>query len=443
MSVRWNLLKPHEWVGSFRHDAASSVLTGRLKYRPEDGVQLECFAPFDKYKETGDVLHGILEDGEPCTIYAKVDMANAGFSFKRGSAIHRGTWGVRYCVLGNHFDPEDLFEGFEAEFNNFQEFFFPKGHADSIPWAGSPIVNVEHDDLTIQIIQSGNFGFFGDRQVKALLHSQDAALKEELSNAIDSVLQNHKDKMAFFRKDLRCVLRVKSTEGMALNRVTEVINSLRLLFSLVMYRSVTPTELFVIAKDEEGNNHSLPFFCGFGGLNSVTINRFMEDVEHWSLPFNNSSIDISQAISRWMDFSSGYELFASKVANDDGWRSAYQTQTEFVLQLAQIEAIANELNLPHSTRYSAAIESCSGTQVLNRIHSLLKINSDEEVGSRLSDIRAEIAHFTKKKKYLASTNLFTICRLLDAVIAAHIFRRLGAEELQIAEFIKKVLKLTY
>jgi hypothetical protein len=444
MSKQLGFLESHEWVGSFRHPNSSSQITGKLTYRPEAGVRLQGFVPFGKHDGKGDVLHGVLDDGQPCTLYANIDVNKSGFSFNRGVTLHKGTWGVRSCVFGHHFDQTDLFDGLDLQLTNFQDFFVPTGQEDRVPWLGEPTIQVAHDDITVEISQAGNFSFFGLQEAQSLIHSQDPELSDALKKAVAGVYAEHTEKLAFIRKDFHFFLRVRAKNGINLERGKEVIYSLRLLFSLLMFRALMPQHISVLATDSKsGKYHSFPFLCGFGGMNSDTLPRFAERVDFFNLPFNSNSIDLGVAIQNWLQLSSAYELFASKIANDDGWRDRYKTQTEFVLQLAQIEAIGDELNIPYRGRYVATIDRCAGRDVSEDVARLLEIevneNMGDNLGKRLSDLRGEIAHFSKRKtllpKYMSA--LFGVCRLLDVVIASHIVRRLGASESAVSEFINK------
>src|SRR5688572_18943632 len=117
-----SLLETHDWFGSFQHPHATSQLTGKLTYVPERGLRLEWFVPFDSYDARGEILHGTLEQGLPCTLYGNFEKPNLGFAFNMGTMVNKGQWSPRACVLGLQLDKEDTFDGVDFEINNLQEF---------------------------------------------------------------------------------------------------------------------------------------------------------------------------------------------------------------------------------------------------------------------------------------------------------------------------------
>src|SRR4249919_830394 len=98
MVAEKSLLESHEWFGSFQHPHSTSQLTGKLSYTPESGLHLDWFVPFGTYDARGEILHGTLQQGVPCTLYGNFETSNSGFAFNMGTMVNKGQWSAKACV---------------------------------------------------------------------------------------------------------------------------------------------------------------------------------------------------------------------------------------------------------------------------------------------------------------------------------------------------------
>jgi len=74
-----------EWVGEFfLPDQFESRFFGKVSFSPEKGVILSYRIANHQLPAESDILHGVLDTGEQCTLIGKFTPVHAGFSFKNG-----------------------------------------------------------------------------------------------------------------------------------------------------------------------------------------------------------------------------------------------------------------------------------------------------------------------------------------------------------------------
>lgn len=436
MSKSYSFLESHEWVSRIQHPGANSFLTGKLSYHPESGVIFEGFTDFNEYKGSGSVLHGILDDGKPCTLYAKIDISNSGFSYDNGVTLHKNRWRINDCIIGHHFDADDLFSGFELEFSNFQEIFFPSGSEENVRWEGKSISLLDDNNLKIEVILSGKFSFFS----KEVIHSTNAELKKAIQDAIDSAISRNQSGLVFIRKNIKFLLRVTSKSKMTLEDAHKHIFKLKNYFGLLLYKPISLNQISLLVSDQNDKLHQMPLLYGEPGLNSLTIPVLKKHTDYHNLHINYGNTDFSIPLKAWYLLSGRYEYFAAKVASFSGPKSLYQLHTEYVLQITFLESICNELGIKNH-EYGRAILMVSGQLFTDKICSILGAASFEGINVIFSGIRNDIAHFKAKQKYLSKyvDQLSILRELLDATITAHIYKQIGISEECISQFISNEL----
>lgn len=436
MNKSYSFLESHEWVARIQHPRANSFLTGKLLYRPESGVLFEGFTDLNGYNGSGPILHGVLEDGQPCTLYANIDVTNSGISINGGVALHKNRWRVNNCIIGYHFNADDLFTGFDVELSNFQEIFFPRGHDEHVPWSGESIHLIDNGNLKVEIVLSGNFSFFS----KEVIHSTNAELKKSLQEAIEKVISENQNGLPLLRKNIKFLLRVTSVNEMTIEEVHRQISKLKNYFGLIIYKPISLNQISLLVNDQNDKIHQMPLLYGEAGLNSVTISALKKHTDYHNLHINFGNTDFSVSLGAWYRMSGRYEYFAAKVASFSGPKSLYQLHTEYVLQVTFLESICNELGIEHG-KYGLAIKMVSGQPLVDAIDSILGTTSLEDIDLVLSGIRNDIAHFKRDQKYLKKheKNLGQLRVLLDTSITAHIYKQIKIADECIDQFISNEL----
>lgn len=428
-------MQSYTWFGHFKYAEGSDWFPGRLRYSPESGVQLDYFMALNFDVPSTTVLFGILDDGKLCTLYGNFNPSDGGMQFGKAS-LWKGTRGFKFCLIGEHFPEEHSFIGLDLDFNNLQEFCFPKSMHEQIPYSDKPLLDMDCGEFRVQLINHGQFSFTSAGFVREL-YSDNKALLTDLESAIDVVVAKHPGSVLFKRRSIGWYLRLVHEEGIAAHRWMEHLYSIELLFSLLLFKPVLPIEMQLRDKGEEGKARSYSVLGGIGGLNNQTIPHLTRDDIHETLAIRLQTVDLGTVVKRWIEVKEGFELFASKIRDDFGNRSSHQSQTEYVLLLAQLESVAQKAGLDHNKRYEEAIAAFGTTALVTLILKILDVAAIAEVGQVLSKLRSEIAHFRKSRKWLDKIGLHYLValnRCLDLVIAASLYKELGIADAVIAEF---------
>lgn len=428
-------MQSYSWFGRFNYAEGSDWFPGRLRYSPESGVQLDYFMELKLDVLSTTVLFGVLDDGKLCTLYGNFDPSAGGMQIGRAS-LWKGTRGFNFCLIGEHFPEVHSFVGLDLDFNNLQEFCFPKSMHEQIPYSDKPLLDTDCGEIRVQVVNHAQFGFTSAGLISEL-YSDNKALLADLESAIGEVIGKHPGSLLFKRKTIGWYLRLLREEGATARRWMEHLYSIELLLSLLLFKPVLPIEMQLRAKDEEGKIRSYGVLGGIVGLNNQTIPQLSHDDFHETLAIRLQTIDFGAVVKRWLEVKEGFELFASKIKDDFGTRSEHQCQTEYVLLLAQLESVAQKAGLDHNKRYEEAIAKFGATALVALILKILDVAAIAEVGQVLSSLRSEIAHFSKARKWLAKIGLHHLVALngcLDLVIAASIYKELGIADVVIVEF---------
>lgn len=435
MSNRLSLMQSYTWFGHFKYVEGTDWFPGRLRYSPESGVQLDYFMALNFNVPSTTVIFGVLDDGKLCTLYGNFDPLTGGMHFGKAS-LWKGTRGFKFCLIGEHFPEEHSFIGLDLDFNNLQEFCFPKSMHENIPYSDKPLLDMDCGEFHVQLVNHGQFGLTSTGLVREL-YSDNKALLADLESAIGGAVAKYPGSVLFKRKSIGWYLRLAHEEGITAHRWMEHLFSIELLLSLLLFKPVFPIEMHLRDRDVEGKVHSYDILGGISGLNNQTIPHLTRDDIHETLAIRLQTIDLGAVVKRWLEVKESFELFASKIRDDLGDRSSHQCQTEYVLLLAQLESVAQKAGLDSNKRYEKAIDKFAVPELIALILQILDVTTIEQVGETLSDLRSEIAHFGKPRKQLVKIDLrhlIALNRCLDLVISASLYGELGISDGVIAEF---------
>lgn len=435
MSDQLSLLQSYSWFGQFKYAEDSNWFPGRLRYSPESGLQLDYFMGLNFDIPSTSILFGVLNDGKLCTLYGSFNPSTGGMQFGKAS-LWKGTRGFNFCLIGEHFAEEHLFVGLDIDLNNFQEFCFSKSIHEQIPYRDEPLMNMDCGVFRVQLVNHGKFDFTHSNFISQL-YSENKVLLADLELAIGEVMQKHSGSVLFKRKNIGWYLRLVHEEGIPARQWMERLSSIELLFSLLLFKPVLPIEMHLRDRDEESSIRSYSVLGGINGLNNQTLPRVMHDEINQTLAIRFQTIELGAVVKRWLEAKESFELFASKIRDDFGGRSMHQCQTEFVLLLAQLESVAQKVGLEPNKRYEEAIAKFGIPELVALFLKILDAVTLEEAAEALSDLRGEIAHFGKPRRWLIKidlTHLIALNRCLDIVIAASLYKELGISDGVITEF---------
>jgi hypothetical protein len=233
-----------------------------------------------------------------------------------------------------------------------------------------------------------------------------------------------------------------------IDRIIGIVFSMYYLLSLLLFHPVRPIELVILEEDREGYKH-LDMLITMPGLNKKTISSLMQGQIHQWMPITPDSVSLPKIFKNWIKFSNGnyangYNDFTAKIANDFGVYHEHSVRADFVMLLTQLEQITKEHKMKPSEKYNYPISLYDKSTVLQVIKKALCFDqSVENVGVRLTELRGEVAHIGRPRKYLknlSSINFLCVCKCLDIIIVSHIYTELGVSAKVIRQYQEKCLK---
>lgn len=440
MSEKYHHFQSYEWLGLFSYPDGSVSFPGKLKYSPEFGVQLEYLCDMGAKIGEATYLVGALESGKKCVLVGEFKPHTGGLRIDNIS-IYRGTWGFPYCIFGTDLSPDNRYTEINADFSNFQEFCFPQGFKSTAPWRKDGVVLFSNDSVEISLQEQANFEFAGDHYAN-VFHSDNPEILKEIGDFWKLLREKYPQDYLFARKDIHWYLQVRHPSGATARDLLLDIFSYSDLLSLLLFSPVRAVEVSILGEYENEKKVRHPVLMTLSGLNSDALEFLKKETSHQLMPINLPSIDASVVFERWWKSCKGYSSFVPKIVHDFGHRTAYQSRSELVLLLTQLEKINDEIKGDKSRKYQNPIQhyGCAELQSLLRSALSLHQRPEEELGIVLSDLRNEIAHFGRPIKLLDNLTLrrlIIVCRCLDIVVASHIYQQLGITEQTIDRFQKR------
>lgn len=438
MTKRYNHFDTYEWLGLFWTPGREIEFPGRLTYSPEDGITLDFMCSVGTEINGINYIHGILSSGEQCTLFGKFSPENFGFHFGDVN-IYRGKPKFQAAIFGFHATPDDEFRGFSLDLSNFQEFCHPQGWKDLAKYSSEPLFKGEVGDLIISIINTGTFTHISNN-ISNLFHCNNPEAVDEITKSIVEISKRYKDDEILRRRDIGWEFWVESKSKIKYSNITRNISIIENLISLLVFSPVRRTDTCILIESEiQGRFKRVPFLSNLFDIGKNELSVLKRELSNLHLPIVPRNIrNFSDVITSWFEKYDGFQSFAPQVANRFGRYHEHELRAAIVLNLAQIEAICHILgSRKGEDKYDLPISTYDKAGIREILKSLICSNDDSKIGSRLGELRGEIAHVGRPIRLLprlGAIGLLRVNRCLELIIASHIYKNIGIAESNIIEF---------
>lgn len=431
----------HEWFGIFTTPDGEIEFPGHLTYSPEEGIQLDFMYSFSVKMPICKYLHGALSSGEVCTIFGDFEPAYFGMHLGK-IAIRKSKVKFNSLVLGQYCDSTTRFDGYWADFTNFQEMCSPKDTRKSLAFSQEPVFSFEsvEDGIKIDICHSGQFNFIPSRNIAAVLHCQNQNVIEELQRAFSSVMEKYPKEYLLSKEDLVWDFSFQKNDGMTMSDVWKSFSVCERFFTMLAFRPcrIKFLSLKVRSDIQEGKYERINVLTSMFDINSHKISFLKEDIDYFTLPMTLDKIDFSKAIAGWLKHYESFRTFHPRINNKFGRHEEIGVLGDIVFSLTQMEAIAvSSGKTKGKDKYDYPIRILDLTNISKVLRLLLKVKEGNTIGQALSNFRGEIAHVGRVSGQLQSMHpqvLVGISKCLDVLIATRLYQILEIDDKHIAHF---------
>lgn len=420
------LFSDKKWTGEFfLPDDYDHRFSGEIFYSPEHGVVLNYTITGFEVPNESDILHGVLSTGEQCTLIGKFSPAYAGMSFRSGLTTRQGEDRFQFLAIGDFLALDESFAEIDFSLTNLQEFFYASGLKDRVKYSENPICSVATPFGEMQIGNSARFGHLHN-EISSQVYSSDAQALASLEMAFKEVQAKHPDAFFMLKKDIAYRIVLKLLPSLTLRDAYSHIYSFAKLFALLICNPVYPESIRVKKIDAEGQSFSLEVYPSMV-LDPRTIKQSAKAQFHPQMPIRKNTIKFESIVTEWFKAQHSQSPVVTRIQSETGFRSEHVAHGEIVLYATQIESIsysAGEKDKKYE--YPLQVYGCQRLQA--GIMKAFGVHSLEDMAIALADLRNEIAHVGRPKKWLTSLSLgqlVDVSRYLQLTIIGYILQDIG------------------
>lgn len=436
---KYSSFESHEFFGEFFLDEESyeARFPAKLHYSPEKGLAIEYnIADADVRKECN-VLVGILDTGEKCTLIGPFDF-NRG-SHRWGSVVTSyGMHGFSYLLIGEFFKEEQCFERAMFDMQNMQEFFYPQGKINGVPYCDGVLETINGSDWCLELIHRASFKHVGRNFGNIVFSRSDDALKC-LQEAFEGVVEKYPSESFYFRETLEFAFNYSCEKGKAARDIYKEISKIAALFSIFMNVPTFPSEVVVYLKDKP----KLPVkLLASLRLDSQTVDLVKTNLSHYIMPINARKIDLSKVVPAWLDVYDEYRVLSTTFQYETGFRTLHSAYSDVVLFATNVEAIAGFFSMKGDEKYEGPVNKYGSEELKSSIVGIFEPYSKKSLGKNISDLRNEIAHVGRPKKLINAMGLrdyVGVSEILRLVVVSHLFSQIGVGEDVTFEYQNKLM----
>lgn len=419
----------NDWIGEFFFDNYEHRFFGKLMFSPTRGIRVEFTSPTtdDEGVKTrrSDILYGVLSNGRLCTIFGNFDLSHSGF---RGAEISTrfGVWGARFVIIGAHLEMDSHFDELCFDFENTQEFFFPQGFVDYVHYKEGEIFSADFQEGKISVENSASFKMLPN-DLSSILLSDNPKVMQELQDKWDEIRSKYENETLMFKSSLKYYYRLKKKRRDSVESLITSMFDLANLMALLMNVPTFAKEVTLIDRIEDDKAKSFPVLISYG-LSERTLSLATRERHHFHLPLTSKNVDLEKAIVEWIRLSSGYSSVVSSIQNETGFISEHESHSDIVLFSTQLEEINRKIGGSRKEKYENPITSIGSSQMKALLAHKLAVRDSESIGSKVGDLRNEIAHVGKPKSLLESIStrdqaIIAVC--LKLIVQSHILSEIG------------------
>ena len=434
----YSAFEEHEFFGEFFHkeETYSSRFAAKLKYSPEKGLRLEYNIADSDVPSECESLIGILSNGKKCTLIGPFNFNRGGRRFGTVNTKY-GTHGFPHLIIGDFVQPDKEFDHSRFTFHHMQEFFYPQGHLDGVPYKEGTLEKIEGDDWSIELENRALANDVTNTLTNLIITDNVEALSE-FSLAFDKVKENFPQECFLLRKSLEFLFKYTSDSSKTIKDISLDINKISSLFSIFTDRPTFPDEVKIYPSAEAPPIILLSSIH----LESRTVDLAKSSPSHFLMPINRDKIDLSSAISTWLKLHDSYRVLSTTFQYETNYRTLHSAYSDVVLFSTNIEAVAKDLGMPTSVKYEGPINKYGSDELKAAIKNIFIGYNSDSLGKNISNLRNELAHVGRPKKLIKILDIndyVNVSRILKLVVVSHLLEQLGITQDVIHEYQNKLI----
>ncbi len=433
------LFSNKEWVGEFfLPDQFERRFFGKITFSPEKGVVLAYHIAGHEVPAESDILYGILETGEKCTLVGKFLPAHSGFSVKNGLSTRHGKNGFYFLVLGEFLNHEEKFSEISFSLTGMQEFFFPKGYKDLVKYSDKPLFSVETEYGEIEVGNNASFAMLGKDITSQIYNRNDEALSK-LKSAFENINSKYENSFFMLKKDISYMIKIKTNNECSIGELYEHIIDISNLFAILIYGPVYP-EMIKLRHVIDGEHPAISTIYPSLALETRTSEMCKMERSHFHMPITKSNINLPEVILKWLSQPKAYSAIVSSLQNETGFRNEHSLHGELVLYATQFESISYSYGVSNSHKYEYPVNEYATQKIKDKLISIFANAGESSFGKGIGNLRNEIAHVGRPRALLSALSIekmVDISQLLQITIIGYILHTLGVERSVIEEYQNK------
>lgn len=355
----------------------------------------------------------------------------------RGVRTFRGVQGFSLLAVRAHCSPESTFNELAVTYSRMQEFFFPTGFKEWEPFTTKIHASIPTPWGRIDIHNTGSF-LRAAKSPEVHFHSDDPEALQALKVAFEEVSVQFPKARFQIKKDVGFMLRFVSDTPVPLKEFLRRVEAVGDLLAILLQQPVHPQSLHAMSRDgTNAPSQSADLYPSYP-IDGDTLALATEPVfSHRDLAITGKAVNFPAIVAQWLEDPHRFETLTSAIQYERKSKTLDALHGDLVLYVSMLEAITRAEKGPHSQRYQYPLDKYAGEELRQRLLKLLNVGNTEEAGTRLSDLRGEIAHVGRPRNLLRKFGggaLLKLTRLLQLVVLTHLLESLGADEDQISRY---------
>ncbi|OOE76267.1 hypothetical protein BZG25_15555 [Salinivibrio sp. ML198] len=436
-NTKYSSFEKYEFIGEFfiSESSYSTSFPGKVQYDLESGLILSFNIADTDFPKQADVLLGILDNGQKCTLIGPFDFSQTGMRI--GKIVTRyGKRGFRFLALGEFLSMDTLYGNARFTFSHMQEFFYPQGWIDSVKYKEGVIEKIEGAGWDLEVENRATFTDI-THSLKNLLLTKNESIAKEIVTNVNSILSKSENEHLLIRKTLEFLFNFQSEEDLDIHGIYDALYKITSLFSILMNVPVFPDEIKLYSHSEV----SVQILAG-QTLEARTVELAKNKPSYHFMPINRSSVNLTTSLIKWFELYDSYQVLSTTFQYETNFRTLHAAYSDIILYLANVEAIAIDLGTHKNSKYVSAIEKYACSKLTNSLNSIFTAINNNDLGKNLSDIRGELAHEGRPKVLMHKLDIsdyIEISRLLKLIVVSHLLSKLGFDEGSIHDYQNKLI----
>ncbi|MCL1126728.1 ApeA N-terminal domain 1-containing protein [Shewanella surugensis] len=435
----YSCFENYEFFGEFFADidCNSGRFSGKIKYSPENGLQLEYCLSDNGAPSSCDRLFGILNNGKLCTLVGPFDF-ESGTHHHGKVLVKSGLHGFYYLLIDSFVEKHETVKLTHFTFNGMQEFIHPQGSTNQLKYQLEPILTTNGNNWELEVENTATHSMVGDNLIN-LIDSNDQEAKEKLELALKKIKNDHPQSSLYLRKSLKYAFKYKSEFKLNAEKTIDEITKIAGLFSILLSCPKFPEEMFFYFDDNKKQGvHVLNSIC----LEHRTIRLAQKEISHQMMPLNWKQLDMKIVLSRWFDLYDDFQVISVSHQYETGFRTLHYTYSDIILYSTQLEAINKDLGGESKEKYAKPIEMYASIDLKLKLETIFKKINKHELGSNISTLRNELAHVGIPKnmmKKLSIEDYMEIGHVLKLIVVAHLLKKLDISKDNINQYQNRLI----